>query len=67
MFVRRKVELKSQEGTTQGNPIAIGMYALSITALESMHHSSSNPFYNAAFADDFTGYEICRFGPFIGY
>ena len=43
-----------------------------------MHHSSSNPFYNVAFADDFTVYgkleslkqwfgEICRLGPFIGY
>ena len=43
-----------------------------------MHHSSSNPFYNVAFADDFTGFgkleslkqwfgEICRLGPFIRY
>ena len=45
---------------------------------ESMHHSSSNPFYNVAFTNDFTGCgkleslkrwlgEICRLGPFIGY
>ena len=64
----------------------MGLYALGRTPLmtavtspsESMHHSSSNPFYNVAFADDFTGFgkleslkqwlgEICRLGPFIGY
>ena len=67
LFLRGKVELKSKEGTTQGSPIAIDLYALGITALESMHHSSSNPFYNAAFVDNFTGCEICRFGPFVGY
>ena len=43
--------------------------------LESTHHSSSNPFYNVAFADDFTGCgkleslkqwfgEICRLSSF---
>ena len=80
LFVRGKGELKSQEETTQGNSIAMGPYALGITPLmkESRHHSSSNPFYNFAFADDFTGCwklesikqwfrEICRIGPFIGY
>ena len=63
MFIKGKGELKSKEGTTQLDPIAIGLYVLSITPLmtavispsESMHHSSSNPFYNVAFADDFTG------------
>ena len=67
LFLRGKVELKSKEGTTQGSPIANDLYALGITALESMHYSSSNPFYNAGFVDDFTGCEICRFGPFVGY
>ena len=63
MFIKGKGELKSKEGTTQLDPIAIGLYVLSITPVmtavispsESMHHSSSNPFYNVAFADDFTG------------
>ena len=63
----------------------MGLYALGITPLmtaatppsESIHHSSSNPFYNVAFPGDFTGCEkleslkqwfgeICRLGTFIG-
>ena len=86
LLFRGKGELKSQKRTTQGDPIAMGLYALGITPLVtaitspsgSMHHSSSNPFYNVAFADDFTGCEkleslkqwfaeIFRLGPFIGY
>ena len=85
LFVRGK-ELKSKEGTTQGNPFAAGLYALGVTRLmtavtspsESMHHSSSNPFFNVAFGDDFTVCgkleslkqwfgKICRLSPFIGY
>ena len=85
-FVRGKGEPKSLEGTTRGDPIAIGIYALGITPImtvvtsfsESAHHSSSNPFYNVDFADDFPGRgklkslkqwfdEICRRGPFIVY
>ena len=62
MFVRGKGELKSQEGTTQGVSVAMGLFTLRITPLmtavnppsESMHHSSGNPFYNVGFADDFT-------------
>ena len=64
----------------------MSLYALGITPLmtevtsasELMHHSSSNLFYNVAFANDFTGCgkleslkqwfgEICRLDPFIGY
>ena len=64
----------------------MGLYALGVTPLmaavtspsESMHHSSSNPFYNVAFTDNFTGWgkleslkqwfrENFRLGPFIGY
>ena len=63
LFVRGKGELKSQEQTTQGDPIAMGLYTWSITPSitavaslsESMHHSYSNPFYNVAFSDDFNG------------
>ena len=52
LFNRGKRELKSKEGTIQGDPIAMGLYALCITRLntavtspsESVHHSSSNPF-----------------------
>ena len=65
MSFRGKGELKLKEGTTQGDPIAMGLYALVITLLMtavtllsgSMHHSSSNPFWNVPFEDDFTG---CR-------
>ena len=65
LYVRRKRQLESQEETTQGDAIAICMYALGITALmtvvtspsESMRHSHSNMFYNVAFAEDFTGGE----------
>ena len=64
MFVRGKGELKPKEGTTQADPIAMGLHSLSTTALmtaitsrlESMYHSSSNPFYIVALADDFTGH-----------
>ena len=59
LFVRGKRNLKSQEGIIQGNSIAMDLYTLGITPLmttatspsESMHHSSSNPFHNVAFAD----------------
>ena len=86
LFVRGKGELKSKTRTTQGNPIVIGLYALSKTPLmtavtspsKSMYRSSSNRFYNVAFADGFAGCgkleslkqwfgEMCRLGPFIGY
>ena len=62
----------------------MGFYALCVTPLmtavtspsESMHHSSINPFYNIAFADDYTGcgkseslkqWRYLKLGPLIGY
>ena len=63
LFIRRRRKIKSQEGTMQNNPIAMSLYTLGKTLLqttvtspsESMHHASSNPFCNVAFADNFTG------------
>ena len=40
LFVRGKGELKSQRGTTQGHPIAIGLYPLGITPLTTAVTSS---------------------------
>ena len=41
LFLRGKGELKSQEGTTQGNPVAMGLYTLCISTLMTAANSPS--------------------------
>ena len=82
LFVTGGSELKSKEGTTQGDPVAMSMYALGIIPLLQLNNqqqSSDNNFTRRiAFADDFTGIgtikcvkawwdEINQHGPYIGY
>ena len=82
LFVIGGAELESSEGTTQGDPIAMLIYAIAIIPLilrsveevESKHKFAKI----AAFADDIAGAgklnglrilwdEICRLGPKYGY
>ena len=83
LFVTGGCELKSKEGTTQGDPVVtMSMYALGIIPLLQLNNqqqSSDNNFTRRiAFADDFTGIgtikcvkawwdEINQHGPYIGY
>ena len=72
-------EIKSMEGTTQGDPIAMAMYAIGLTPmmdyLVSQHKQHVK---SVAFADDLNGAgrlknllewwkDVCEIGPIIGY
>ncbi len=82
LFVIGGAEIKSMEGTTQGDPIAMFIYAIAIIPLilRSVERiqSLSAEAKIAAFADDLAGVgklaglkvlweEICRIGPKYGY
>ena len=78
LFVIGGVELKSTEGTTQGDPIAMALYGLSLLPLTSHLKSESNQINQVTYADDLTGAGKIRFlkawwdvlyqaGPNIGY
>ena len=53
MFVLGGFELKSQEGTTQGDPLAMAMYAMALVPLINAHlHGLCKQVW---YADDGTG------------
>ena len=54
LFVVGGSELKSTEGTTQGDPLAMSMYAISLRPLKSLLHNRSTA-KQCWFADDATG------------
>ena len=54
LFVVGGSELKSAEGTTQGDPLAMSMYAISLQPLISLLHNRSTA-KQLWFADDATG------------
>ena len=54
LFVVGGSELKSAEGTTQGDPLAMSMYAISLQPLISLLHNRSTA-KQCWFADDATG------------
>ena len=55
LFITGGKELSSQEGTTQGDPIAMGMYALGLMPLLSAINEHPIELKQVAFADDLTG------------
>ena len=75
LFVQGGKEISSAEGTTQGDPIAMPIYAIGITPLL---REIKDPVTQAAFADDLAGAgklqqlltwwnNIVEYGPLLGY
>ena len=71
-------EIESSEGTTQGDPIAMAIYALGLSVLQKQVHHEKTKIKQVAFADDMTGAGeleklkiwwdlINEHGPKIGY
>ena len=82
LFVYGGKSITSREGTTQGDPTAMGIYALGILplliAIKSSVHETDDHLLQVAFADDLTGTgslrslrtwweTIVKFGHSIGY
>ena len=82
LFILGGKEILSREGTTQGDPVAMAIYALGILPLLSKIKAKTNlekqPVLQVAFADDITGSgnlhslrlwwdQIVEYGPTIGY
>ena len=53
LFINSGGDIKSNEGTTQGDPVALSMYAIGLTPLLST--LQTNEILQAAFANDITG------------
>ena len=77
LFVAKDLELKSEEGTTQGVPIAIAAYALGLSVLQSKISQTNTGAKHTAYADDLVGAgklqeiknlwdEICMHKPPLG-
>ena len=78
MIVAGSGEIASTEGTTQGDPLAMAMYALATVPLIHLLSNNSPDVKQAWYADDATGAgsceklrhlwdEIMRLGPAYGY
>ena len=59
MFVTGDGEIASTEGTTQGDPLAMAMYALAMKPLIDMVRETCPDVYQAWYADDATGASTC--------
>ena len=80
LFVTGGKKIESQKGTTQGDPIVMGMYALGLMPLlaTAVHTMTNAEITQIAFADDVTGIGeirhlrnwweiILTMGPYLGY
>ena len=79
LFVTGGKEIQSMEGTTQGDPIAMPIYGISIIPLlNSLKEISDEDMKQQAYADDLTGAgpitslrkwwdNVVKVGPFLGY
>ena len=60
LFITGSGEIASTEGTTQGDPLAMAMYALAITPLIDQLKTKCPEVHQAWFADDATGASTCE-------
>ena len=55
LFVAKDLELRSEEGITQGDPIAMGSYTLGLSVLQSKIRQNNTGAKHIAYADDLVG------------
>ena len=79
LFITGGKEISLNDGTTQGDPIATGMYALGLILLiSSIISNNTGNLIHVAFADDLTGVgkiheltewwkNLLHYGPYLGY
>ena len=78
LFVTGGLEIQSAEGTTQGDPLAMPVYAVGITPLLQFIRTADTDLRHVAFADDLGGAgkfqelrswwrKIIEYGPKLGY